>query len=98
MPFARSDAGVEPLILTFCLPALWLHRDAAAIRTSHAPVSSSTIADIPSALDGFAMSLWQHIGAFWILGHLVWAAILVEKAWRRNRNLTGEPRIAETNS
>ncbi len=44
------------------------------------------------------MSLWQHIGAFWILGHLVWAAILVEKAWRRNRNLTGEPRIAETNS
>jgi hypothetical protein len=38
--------------------------------------------------------LWlQHLFAIWVLGHMLWAAVLLEREWRRVRsagNRTGQ--------
>jgi hypothetical protein len=34
--------------------------------------------------------LWsQHVFAIWVLAHMVWAAVLLEKEWRRIRRFAG---------
>jgi len=34
--------------------------------------------------------LWLlHVFAIWVLAHMVWAAVLLEKEWRRIRRLAG---------
>ena len=34
--------------------------------------------------------LWlQHFFAIWILAHMLWAAVVLEKEWRRIRRLAG---------
>jgi hypothetical protein len=36
--------------------------------------------------------LWlQHVFAIWVLAHMVWAAVLLEKEWRRIRRFAGTP-------
>ena len=31
----------------------------------------------------------QHVFAIWVLAHMVWAAVLLEKEWRRIRRFLG---------
>ena len=34
--------------------------------------------------------LWlQHVFAIWVLPHMLWAAVLLEKEWRRIRRFVG---------
>jgi hypothetical protein len=34
--------------------------------------------------------LWlHHVFAIWVLAHMVWAAVLLEKEWRRIRRVAG---------
>ena len=36
--------------------------------------------------------LWfQHLFAVWVLTHMLWAAVLLEKEWRRVRSSVGPP-------
>jgi hypothetical protein len=37
------------------------------------------------------MAWLQHVFAVWILAHMLWAAVLLEKEWRRIRRLAGSP-------
>jgi hypothetical protein len=40
------------------------------------------------------MLLLHHIFAIWVLAHMVWAAVLLEKEWRRIRRFCGLGRSA----
>jgi len=37
--------------------------------------------------------LWlKHLFALWVLAHMLWAAVLLEREWRRIRNVGGPAR------
>jgi hypothetical protein len=41
-------------------------------------------------LSGFNAMLWlQHLFALWVLAHMLWAAVLLEREWRRVRRAGG---------
>lgn len=37
------------------------------------------------------MFWFQHLFAVWVLAHMLWAAVLLEKEWRRVRGSVGPP-------
>jgi hypothetical protein len=37
--------------------------------------------------------LWlQHLFALWVLAHMLWAAVLLQREWRRVRSVDGQVR------
>ena len=37
------------------------------------------------------MLWWQHLFAVWLLGHMLWACILLQREWQRQRDSNPDP-------
>src|SRR5689334_19934439 len=40
---------------------------------------------------GESMLWWQHLFAIWLLAHMVWACLLLQREWQRQRDSDPDP-------